>query len=136
MIKLKNLLKEGLAWERKFGEKLPTLDSVQKKHNEKKLNEAEQYGIKFSPQDHYELHSSLEDMDIDDGIGYSESLDIYDWKNRKHYRAAVGELNAAVLKAYAPVYKAKQKFETTKWHKEKDKIFNKWRKKDGSKQGD
>ena len=38
MIKLKNLLKESYAWERKFGEKLPTLDSVQKKY-EKKLNE-------------------------------------------------------------------------------------------------
>ena len=35
-----HLLKEGYAWERKFGEKLPTLDSVQKKHNEGKLTEA------------------------------------------------------------------------------------------------
>ena len=31
MIKLKDLLKESHAWERKFGEKLPTLASVQKK---------------------------------------------------------------------------------------------------------
>ena len=38
MIKLKKLIKEAYAWERKFGEKLPTLDSVQKKY-EKKLNE-------------------------------------------------------------------------------------------------
>ena len=38
MIKLKSLIKEAYAWERKFGEKLPTLDSVQKKY-EKKLNE-------------------------------------------------------------------------------------------------
>ena len=34
-----HLLKEGYAWERKFGEKLPTLDSVQKKH-QNKVNEA------------------------------------------------------------------------------------------------
>ena len=34
-----HLLKEGCAWERKFGEKLPTLDSVQNKH-QKKINEA------------------------------------------------------------------------------------------------
>ena len=34
-----HLLKEGYAWERKFGEKLPTLDSVQKKHKNK-VNEA------------------------------------------------------------------------------------------------
>ena len=36
MIKLKDLLKESYAWERKFGEKLPTLADVQKK----KLTEA------------------------------------------------------------------------------------------------
>ena len=39
MIKLKNLIKEAYAWERKFGEKLPTLDSVQKKYEKKQLNE-------------------------------------------------------------------------------------------------
>ena len=39
MKKLKDLLKESFVWERKFGEKLPTLASVQKKHNEGKLNE-------------------------------------------------------------------------------------------------
>tara|TARA_B100000965_G_C19406317_1_gene675587 strand:- start:221 stop:541 length:321 start_codon:yes stop_codon:yes gene_type:complete len=36
MKKLKDLLKESFVWERKFGEKLPTLDSVQKKHNQLK----------------------------------------------------------------------------------------------------
>ena len=34
-----HLLKEGYAWERKFGEKLPTLDSVQNKYKNK-VNEA------------------------------------------------------------------------------------------------
>ena len=34
-----HLLKEGYAWERKFGEKLPTLDSVRNKH-QNKINEA------------------------------------------------------------------------------------------------
>ena len=29
-----HLLKEGYAWERKFGEKLPTLADVQQKYNE------------------------------------------------------------------------------------------------------
>jgi len=36
MIKLKELLKESYAWERKFGEKLPTLGSVMKQHQESK----------------------------------------------------------------------------------------------------
>ena len=39
MIKLKSLLKEGKVWERKFGEPLPTLDSVMKKHSGKKIDE-------------------------------------------------------------------------------------------------
>ena len=34
-----HLLKEAYAWERKFGEKLPTLDSVQNKYKNK-VNEA------------------------------------------------------------------------------------------------
>ena len=38
MIKLKTILKEGKVWERNFGEPLPTLDSVMKKHQENKLN--------------------------------------------------------------------------------------------------
>ena len=38
MKKLTDLLKESKVWERKFGEKLPTLDSVQRKY-EKKLTE-------------------------------------------------------------------------------------------------
>ena len=44
MIKLKNLLKESHVWERKFGEKLPTLADIQKKYDEKKnLSEKEEY---------------------------------------------------------------------------------------------
>ena len=39
MKKLTDLLKESYVWERKFGEKLPTLASIQKKKNEGKLNE-------------------------------------------------------------------------------------------------
>ena len=38
-MKLKNLLKEAKVWERKFGEPLPTLDSVMKKHQGNKVNE-------------------------------------------------------------------------------------------------
>ena len=41
MIKLKSLLKEGKVWERKFGEPLPTFNSVMEKHQNNKLNENE-----------------------------------------------------------------------------------------------
>jgi len=39
MKKLKDLLKESFVWERKFGEKLPSLADVQKKYDKKKMNE-------------------------------------------------------------------------------------------------
>jgi|TARA_R110002096_G_scaffold153089_1_gene316759 hypothetical protein len=40
--KLKDLLKESKVWERQFGESLPTLDSIQKKYNDK-LSEGPSY---------------------------------------------------------------------------------------------
>ena len=40
MKKLKDLLKESFVWERKFGEKLPTLADVQKRKNEKLTEES------------------------------------------------------------------------------------------------
>ena len=49
MKKLKQLLKESYVWERKFGEKLPTLADVQEKYENKvneelqQLNEIETY---------------------------------------------------------------------------------------------
>ena len=46
MKKLKDLLKESYVWERKFGEKLPTLASVQKKKNEGRLNEKKELNPK------------------------------------------------------------------------------------------
>ena len=48
MLKMKKILKESNVWERKFGESLPTLDSIQKKH--KKMNEgpAYEYGDQIS----------------------------------------------------------------------------------------
>ena len=40
MIKLKKLLKESITWNnRKFGERLPTLNDYKKVNNDKKLNE-------------------------------------------------------------------------------------------------
>ena len=39
IIKMKDLLIESNVWDRKFGEKLPTLDDVQKKYESKKMNQ-------------------------------------------------------------------------------------------------
>ena len=47
MIKLKKLIKEAYAWERKFGEPLPTLASVQKKKlKEDLLTEKKELDVK------------------------------------------------------------------------------------------
>ena len=46
-MKLKDLLKESMVWERNFGEPLPTLDSVMEKHqgNSKPVNEAKGWDL-------------------------------------------------------------------------------------------
>ena len=112
---------------------------------EELLKEApkEKFGLKYDDEDHYVVHNSLRDMnDGVNGVGWSESWDIYGWKDQKNYNGAVKELNAAVLKIvsqYQPVVqKAREKFEkdATNVYKIKEKIFKKWRKTDGSKQGD
>jgi hypothetical protein len=41
-MKLKDLLKETKVWERKFGEPLPTLDSVMRKHQGNSKDEAKE----------------------------------------------------------------------------------------------
>ena len=116
MIKLKELLKEAAT---------------------------EKFGLKYDDEDHYVVHRSLRDMnDGVNGVGWSESWDVYGWKDQKNYKGAVKELNAAVLKIVEPyqtiVTKATKKFEreATNSYKLKDKIFKKWRKTDGSEQGD
>ena len=58
MKKLKELLKESYVWERKFGEKLPTLADIQKK----KLNEV----------GNAQVHKKYI-LKIEDGAGYLES---------------------------------------------------------------
>ena len=47
MKKLTELLKESYVWERKFGEKLPTLADVQKKKNEGRLTEKKKLDQRF-----------------------------------------------------------------------------------------
>ena len=44
-MKLKKILMESNVWDRKFGEKLPTLADVQKKFEQKKLNEATRWSV-------------------------------------------------------------------------------------------
>ena len=65
-----HLLKEGYAWERKFGEKLPTLDSVQNKYKNK-VNEAS-----YSPK---EVKNIIWDMKeyVDKLVKQGENYEIF-----------------------------------------------------------
>ena len=74
MKKLTDLLKESYGWERKFGEKLPTLDSVQKKYK-KKLNEEII---------EYERLDDLEARIFDQIIDFKKTFEKSEWsKDRK-----------------------------------------------------
>ena len=58
MIKLKKLMKES-AWDRKFGEPLPTLEDVVKKHNVKEETKEEtidEHTVVFSKDEMEQLH--------------------------------------------------------------------------------
>ena len=58
MIKLKKLMKES-AWDRKFGEPLPTLEDVVKKHNVKEETKEEtidENAVVFSKDEMEQLH--------------------------------------------------------------------------------
>ena len=121
-----------------------TKSKLRKIIREELLNEAtkDKFGLKYNDEDHYVVHDSLRNMnDGVNGVGWSESWDVYGWQDQKNYNGAVKELNAAILKIvsqYQPVIqKAKAKFEkeATNAYKIKDKIFEKWRKTDGSTQG-
>ena len=108
---------------------------------EELLKEAptEKFGLKYNDEDHYVVHNSLRDMnDGANGVGWSEGWDVFGWKDQNNYTGAVKELNAAVLKIVTPYYKAREKFEkdATNAYKLKEKIFKKWPKTVGSKQGD
>ena len=144
MIKLKKLLKESIWGERKFGEPLPTVKDYKEAYNKKhgiekeKLEEAqEKFGVKYNDNDHYEIDRYFQDTwGVE--VGYSESFDLYGWKDNANYTKAVKELNKYLISKVKPLYQAQEKFakESTNFYKEKEKIFNKWRKTDGSSAGD
>ena len=72
MKKLKDLLKESFVWERQFGEKLPTLIDIQKKHennvNEEDLNEAK-VSVGFS--------NEMGALYVSDGKTGGKSVELY-----------------------------------------------------------
>ena len=70
MIKLKKLMKES-AWDRKFGEPLPTLEDVVKKHNVKEET-IDENAVVFSKDEMEQLHRDGKLVKDDSTYIYSE----------------------------------------------------------------
>ena len=101
MIKLKKLIKEA-AWDREFGEPLPTLKDVAEKHQtEEKESITEALTTKLqTPSDVSYYNRDWEKVFKswgDVNYGPSES-DMYDWNVRQNYTAVVKEFNAHMTK--------------------------------------
>ena len=70
--------------------------------------------------------------------GYSESWDGYGWKNDSNQDKAIAEMKKEMLKITDPYHKAQadMKKKASGFYHLNKKVFNKWRKKDGSEPGD
>jgi len=77
-----HLLKEGYAWERKFGEPLPTLASVQKKKNEGKLNEA------YEIEDVQDQEAAVFDVIIQ----FKKTFEKSEWKKNRKINSIIKQL--------------------------------------------
>ena len=76
---------------------------------------------------------SFEEL-FDGECGYSESWDSYGWNDNKNWQKAVDEYHKEIFKFVDEYAKTAKK--ARKMLDKTDKIFNKWRKTDGSKAGD
>ncbi len=100
-MKLKDLIKESKYLQRKFGEPLPTLDSVMKQHQAKpEVNERITKAFMVHPTDPSQTERAFVDRfkELADGHGpiidYGpRESDIYDWNDRRNYKKAIEEYN-------------------------------------------
>jgi len=77
-----HLLNESHAWERKFGEPLPTLASVQKKKNEGKLNEA------YEIEDVQDQEAAVFDVIIQ----FKKTFEKSEWKKNRKINSIIKQL--------------------------------------------
>ena len=138
MIKLKKLLKESkYAWDRKFGDPLPTFKDIAETHQNKPkevIKEAKLPQLKvpsdvsYYNRDWGEVFDKWGDRFVVE-FGPRES-DIYDWNDRSNYDKVVKEFNAEMGHVAAVINKAIKPLEKS-W-KVWNKILEKHRKKDRS----
>ena len=140
MIKLKKILKESkYAWDREFGDPLPTFKDIAETHQNKpkeQINEGNNDVPKLKvPSDVSYYYRDWGEVFEKWGHHYrdygpSESH-MYDWNDRSHYDNVVKEYNAYMAKIAKKLNDAAKPLESAVW-KEWHKILDKHRKKDRS----
>ena len=136
MIKLKKILKESkYAWDRKFGDPLPTFKDIAETHQNKPketIKEASMPGFGTPTDVSYyyntwgEIFAQLSRFN---DYGPREN-DMYDWDDRRHYDDVVKEYHAHMKKVAKKFNSAVGELENA--HKAWNKILKKHRKNDGS----
>ena len=136
VIKLKKLLKESkYAWDRKFGDPLPTFKDIAETHQNKPketIKEASMPGFGTPTDVSYyyntwgEIFAQLSRFN---DYGPREN-DMYDWDDRRHYDDVVKEYHAHMKKVAKKFNSAVGELENA--HKAWNKILKKHRKNDGS----
>jgi len=137
MVKLKDLLKEGkYSFDRKFGEALPTLSSVIKKHqgtNEDVLTESKVPVVvvdKDPDKTERSFVTYFEELAKGHGnvIDYGpRETDMYDWNDQGNYESAIKEYNKYMTKIANQLNKVSQDMDNIwkVWGKISDKHRNK-----------
>tara|TARA_B100000029_G_scaffold465055_1_gene499479 strand:+ start:948 stop:1310 length:363 start_codon:yes stop_codon:yes gene_type:complete len=84
MIKLKKIIKES-AWDRKFGESLPTLKDVTEKHQTESKEQLNEWGDLQAHVHRVKSHLAVFKQNIDHKAGGSFDVDSYEYeKDRWH----------------------------------------------------
>ena len=138
VIKLKKLIKESkYAWDRKFGDPLPTFKDIAETHQNKPKKELNEYhsgklsklkvpsDVSYYNRDWKPVFKEWGDIDY----GPRES-DMYDWNDRRLYDKVVKEFNAEMGHVAAQLNKNTKNLENA-W-KSWNRILDKWRDKDRS----
>tara|TARA_B100001250_G_C19630110_1_gene713373 strand:- start:333 stop:746 length:414 start_codon:yes stop_codon:yes gene_type:complete len=137
-MKLKDLIKESKYLQRKFGEPLPTLDSVMKQHQSKpEVNEriTKPFMVHPTDPDQTERHWVKVFKELARGHGHiidygPRESDIYDWNDRRNYKKSIEEYNKYMNKVADRLNKSLD--EMNNIYKVWSKIRDKYRKKDKS----
>jgi adenylate kinase family enzyme len=137
-VKLKDLIKESKYLQRKFGEPLPTLDSVMKQHKSKEqVNEriTTPFMVHPTDPDQTERHWVKVFKELARGHGHiidygPRESDQYDWNDRRNYKKSIEEYNKYMNKVADKLNKSLD--EMNNIYKVWSKIRDKYRKKDKS----